>query len=75
VSWYGIFAPARTPKPIVETLHRELAAMVKRPQVVERLIALGIEPEGTSPAEFAEQVKVEIAKWGKVVKIAKVPLE
>ena len=75
VSWYGIFAPARTPKPIVETLHRELAAMVKRPQVVERLIALGIEPEGTSPAEFAEQVKVEIAKWGRVVKIAKVPLE
>ena len=75
VSWYGIFAPARTPKPIVETLHRELAAMVKRPQVVERLIALGIEPEGSSPVEFAGQLKVEIAKWGKVVKIAKVPLE
>jgi tripartite-type tricarboxylate transporter receptor subunit TctC len=49
--------------------------MVKRPQVIERLIALGIEPEGTSPQEFAQQVKVEIAKWGKVVKLAKVPLE
>ena len=75
VSWYGIFAPIRTPKPIIDRLYRELAAMVKRPQVVERLIALGIEPEGTSPAEFAEQVKQEIVKWGKVVKVAKVPLE
>ena len=75
VSWYGIFAPARTPRAIVDRLYRELAAMVKRPQVVERLIALGIEPEGSSPQEFAAQVKEEIAKWGRVVKIAKVPQE
>ncbi|MGZ5738097.1 MAG: Bug family tripartite tricarboxylate transporter substrate binding protein [Burkholderiales bacterium] len=74
-SWYGIFAPARTPGPIIDRLHQELAAMVKRPQVVERLTALGIEPEGTSPKEFAEQVKQEIVKWGKVVRVAKVPLE
>ena len=75
VSWYGIFAPARTPKPIVERLHQELAAMVRRPQVIERLIALGIEPEGNSPLEFSEQVKQEIVKWGKVIRVAKVPLE
>jgi tripartite-type tricarboxylate transporter receptor subunit TctC len=75
VSWYGIFAPARTPRPIISRLHQELAAMVKRPQVIDRLVALGIEPEGTSPQEFSEQVKREIAKWGKVVKVAKVPLE
>jgi tripartite-type tricarboxylate transporter receptor subunit TctC len=75
VSWYGIFAPARTPKPIIDRLHHELAAMVKRPQVIERLIALGIDPEGTSPQEFADQVKQEIVKWGKVVRVAKVPLE
>jgi tripartite-type tricarboxylate transporter receptor subunit TctC len=75
VSWYGIFAPARTPKPIVDRLYQALAAMVKRPQVIERLVALGIEPEGTAPPEFAQQVKEEIMKWGKVVKLAKVPLE
>jgi tripartite-type tricarboxylate transporter receptor subunit TctC len=75
VSWYGIFAPARTPRMIVDRLYQELAAMVKRPQVIERLVALGIEPEGSAPREFAEQVKDEIVKWGRVVKFAKVPLE
>ena len=74
-SWYGIFAPARTPKPIVARLHKELATMVKRSEVVERLIALGIEPEGNTPQEFAEQIKIELAKWGKVVKLAKVTVE
>lgn len=59
----------------IARLHQELAARVKRPQVIERLIALGIEPEGTSPQQFSEQVKQEIAKWGKVVKVANVPLE
>jgi tripartite-type tricarboxylate transporter receptor subunit TctC len=75
VSWYGIFAPARTPRAIVTRLADELRAMTKRPQVVEKLIALGIEPEGSSPEEFAQQVKQEIVKWGKVVKVANVPLE
>ncbi len=75
VSWYGIFSPARTPQPIVARLYQELAAMVKRAQVIERLIALGIDPEGTSPQQFSAQVKQEIAKWGKVVSLANVPLE
>jgi tripartite-type tricarboxylate transporter receptor subunit TctC len=75
LSWYGIFAPVRTPPAIVSQLHRELARMVKRPEIVERLVSLGIEPEGNSPQEFAAQVKSEIAKWGKVVKLANVPLE
>jgi tripartite-type tricarboxylate transporter receptor subunit TctC len=74
-SWYGIFAPARTPTSIVDRLYRELAAMVKRPDVAERLTALGIDAEGTSPQAFSVQVKEEIAKWGRVVKLAKVPLE
>jgi tripartite-type tricarboxylate transporter receptor subunit TctC len=75
LSWYGIFAPARTPSAIISRLHGELAAMVKRPEIIERLVSLGIEPEGNSPQEFAAQVKSEIAKWGKVVKLANVPLE
>jgi len=69
-SWYGVLAPARTPAPIIAILHRELAAMVKRPEVAERLTALGIEAEGTSPAAFAAQIADEIAKWGRVVKLA-----
>ena len=69
-SWYGVLAPARTPAPIIALLHRELAAMVKRPDVAERLTAMGIEAEGTSPAAFAAQIADEIAKWGRVVKLA-----
>jgi tripartite-type tricarboxylate transporter receptor subunit TctC len=74
-SWYGVLAPARTPAPIIAILHRELAAMVKKPEVTERLVALGIEPEGTSPAQFAAQIADEIAKWGRVVKVAGVKVE
>ena len=71
-SWYGIFAPVGTSQPVIDRLHGELAKMVRRPDVKERLDALGIEPEGTSPAQFAAQVREEILKWAKVVKIAKV---
>jgi tripartite-type tricarboxylate transporter receptor subunit TctC len=74
-SWYGFLAPARTPQPIIARLHKELAAVVKRPEVVERLISLGIEPEGNTPREFREQIRSEIAKWGKIVKVAKVQVE
>jgi len=74
-SWYGILAPAGTPQAIITVLHRELAAMVKKPAVAERLIALGIEPEGNTPAQFAAQIVEEIAKWGKVVKMAGVKPE
>lgn len=74
-SWYGILAPAGTPQAIITVLHREIAAMVKKPAVTERLIALGIEPEGNTPAEFAAQIVEEIAKWGKVLKLAGVKPE
>jgi len=74
-SWYGILAPARTPRVIVEQLHRELAAMARRPDMIERFRALGIEPEGNSPQEFSRQIGDEIAKWGRIVKLANVPLE
>lgn len=74
-SWYGLFAPARTSRPIVGQLHKAIAAMVKRPAVVEQLIALGIEPEGNTPEELGAQVRSEIAKWGKIVKRAGVRLE
>ncbi|MCB9868182.1 MAG: tripartite tricarboxylate transporter substrate binding protein [Phycisphaerales bacterium] len=72
-SWYGIAAPRRTPAAIIARLHKEIAAIVNRPELAERMAALGIEPEGTSPQVFRDQIRSEIAKWGQVVKIAKVP--
>lgn len=74
-SWYGIFAPAGTPKQIIARLHREIAAMVRKSEINEKLVALGLEPEGNAPQELAQQLKREIAKWGEVIKAAGVPLQ
>lgn len=74
-SWYGIVAPRGTPGPIVERVYREIAAMARKPDVAERLAALGIEPEGNTPREFAAQLKIDIAKWAKVIKAAGVKVE
>jgi tripartite-type tricarboxylate transporter receptor subunit TctC len=74
-SWYGFLAPRRTPAFIIERLHKEIAAVVKRPEVVERLVVLGIEPEGNTPREFREQIGREIATWRSVIKMAKVELQ
>lgn len=74
-SSYGLVLPLRTPKVIVARLHRETAAIVKKPEVREKLIALGFDPEGNTPAEFAAQIKSELAKWATVIKIANVKVE
>jgi len=74
-SWYGFFAPARTPQAIIARLHKDVADVVKRPDVVERLVTLGIEPEGNTPAEFKAQIAREVATWGKVIKAANVHVE
>ncbi|HEX2825162.1 MAG TPA: tripartite tricarboxylate transporter substrate binding protein [Burkholderiales bacterium] len=75
LAWYGIFTPAKTPNAIVMRLNKELVAMTRKPQIVERMTALGIEPEGNTPEQFAAQVKEEKQKWGKIVKLAKIPVE
>ncbi len=63
----GVFAPAGTPKAIVEQLQKEIAAIVRLPDIKARLLELGIIPEGDSSADFAVYVKNEIAKWKKVI--------
>lgn len=75
LAWYGIFVPARTPQAIISKLHREIAAMVRRPQIIERLVALGIEPEGNTPQEFAAQIRSESQKWARIIKVAKVTVD
>jgi len=75
VSWVGIFAPAKTPKPIVDKLQREIAAALQTPAVRERYAVLGIDPVGNTPEQFAEQVKRDLARWGEVVKSAGIKIE
>jgi tripartite-type tricarboxylate transporter receptor subunit TctC len=74
-SWTGIFAPAATPRPVVERLQKELAVVLQSAFVKERYATLGIEPVGNSPADFAAQVRDDLARWEKVVKAANVRVE
>jgi tripartite-type tricarboxylate transporter receptor subunit TctC len=69
-TWYGILAPAGTPKPIVTRLNAELARIMHAPDLKERLTALATDPVTSTPEEFADYIKREIAKWGEVVRQA-----
>jgi tripartite-type tricarboxylate transporter receptor subunit TctC len=75
VAWFGLVAPAGTPKAIVDKLAAETQKILKMPDVAERLSGLGAEPVGSTPAEFSAFIKVEIAKWAQVIKDAKVELQ
>ena len=74
-SWVGILVPAKTPRPIVEKLHRELVASLKTPFVRERYATLGIEPVGNTPAEFGEEMKADLSRWAEVVKAANIRVD
>lgn len=74
-SWVGILAPAKTPRPIIERLQKEIAAALRTQQVRERYAALGIEIVANSPEQFAEQIRSDLARWEQVVKAANFKLE
>jgi tripartite-type tricarboxylate transporter receptor subunit TctC len=67
VSWVGIMVPAKTPNAIVERLHGDITAVLKEADVRERFGALGIEPVGNTRAEFAAQIRADLARWKDVV--------
>ncbi len=71
----GIVVPAGTPKEIVDLLSRTIAKGVAEPEVKERLAALGFRPVANTPDEFAVRIKLEIEKWGKVVRDANLKIE
>jgi tripartite-type tricarboxylate transporter receptor subunit TctC len=75
VSWQAMFAPAGTPPAIVQRLQTEVAAILKQPDVQERLAKLGVDPSGMAPQQLAEFQAAEIAKWAKVVKAANVKVD
>jgi tripartite-type tricarboxylate transporter receptor subunit TctC len=71
-SWYGMMAPAGTPKPIVTRLNQELVRALKMPDVVEWMKQNGLDPAPTTPEEHAAYIKAEIAKWAKIVQVARI---
>ncbi len=74
-SWQGVLAPARTPKTIVERLHREIVNALHSPEMERRLQAEGSEIGGMPPEAFAAYIRTEIAKWTRVVKEAGIKVE
>jgi tripartite-type tricarboxylate transporter receptor subunit TctC len=67
IVWFGVFAPAKTPQPIVDYLNRELVAVIKGPKLAQLLESQGAQPVGNSQADFTATIQREIVKWRKVV--------
>ncbi|HEY1365276.1 MAG TPA: tripartite tricarboxylate transporter substrate binding protein [Xanthobacteraceae bacterium] len=74
-SWNGFLAPARTPRPIVEKLSRHVIAAARDPAVARELIALGIEPNGTTPEELSAQIEMEQPRFDAAMRAANLTSE
>ena len=74
-SWYSIVAPAATPPAVVERLQKEIARALTSPDVKAKLTGIGAEPIANTPEEFAAMIRVETAKWSKIVKDANIKIE
>ena len=74
-NWYGMLAPAATPRPIVDRHNRELVAALKSPEVIQQLKDQGIDAAPTSPAEFAKFIQDEQKKWGPIIRKSNIRVE
>ena len=68
LAWWGLLAPAKTPRPIIDKLYASTAGAIKLPEMNDKLIGLGAEPGGIAPEAFDKLIRDDIAKWGKVVR-------
>ena len=72
-TWYGLLAPAGTPRAAVEKLNRATTAVLASPKTAERYVGQGLTPTPSTPARFTEHLKSETEKWTRVVREAKIP--
>ena len=72
LAWNGIFVPAGTPRPVIDTLHRELVRAYNAPEIKSQVIATGSYVAADTPEEFAAFIRAENEKWGKVIRDAKI---
>jgi tripartite-type tricarboxylate transporter receptor subunit TctC len=69
-NWYGVLAPAKTPRPVIERLHREISAVLHHPDMMKRFAADGAEAVGSTPEAFRDHIKDEMEKWAQVIRKA-----
>jgi tripartite-type tricarboxylate transporter receptor subunit TctC len=74
-AWFGVFAPARTPRPVVEQVSREIARVVDLPDIKKQFLVQGEEGKGSTPEEFTGFIRAEIEKYRKIVKMAGIRVE
>jgi tripartite-type tricarboxylate transporter receptor subunit TctC len=67
-TWFGLFVPAGTPREVVDLLHDEFVRALAEPEVREKMLALGAEPVGSTPAQFAAYIRSESAKYARIIK-------
>jgi tripartite-type tricarboxylate transporter receptor subunit TctC len=74
-SYFGLVAPAATPREIINKLNRDIVDAIATPEVRERMAQLGLIPVGSSPAEFDALIRSDMARWAKVIEQAKIRLD
>ena len=75
ISWFGLLAPKGTPPDVVQRIYRDVAQVLKDPEVQQKIQGLGADPGGLTPADFQARIKREIDLWGRVAKAAKIQPE
>jgi tripartite-type tricarboxylate transporter receptor subunit TctC len=73
--WFGMWAPAGTPKDVIQRLHQALGRILRQPEVLERLRTDGVDPVGSTPDEFARVIARDIGTWAKVVKTGNIKVD
>jgi len=74
-TWYGLLAPAGTPKTVVDRINAEMRKAVKNPEFIKHLETIGLEPASSSPAEFHDMIRTELKRWTKVIREAGITAE
>lgn len=74
-SWYGLMAPAGTPKPIVELLHKEATETLNTPEIVTLLKQRGLEVVGSTPDQYTTKIKEDMSRWATLIKATGIKLE
>ena len=67
-NWVGIVMPTGTPKPIIDKMYREVARLMKLPEVADKIVQQGFDPAVSAPDEFGKRIKVETARFANAVK-------
>ncbi|HVU44144.1 MAG TPA: tripartite tricarboxylate transporter substrate binding protein [Xanthobacteraceae bacterium] len=74
-SWYGVYAPAKTPADIIKKINTDMAAVLAKPEVKEKYKPLGVEAHSSTPAELAAKNQADVALWGPIIKEANIKVD